>query len=60
MENSDTQKELKNFEMKKRENYHELDLQIDTFLVVVVFGNFQNMCKKLYRLDPGYFLQGQG
>ena len=36
------------FEMKASGEYHDL--------LADVFGNFQNLCLKMYELDPAYFL----
>ena len=46
----------KYFEIKNLGKYHDLHVQRDTLLVVDVFENFQNMCFKIYELDPAYFL----
>ena len=46
----------KYFEVKNLWEYHDLHVQRDTLLLVDVFENFQNMCFKIYELDPAYFL----
>ena len=42
----------RNFERE----YHDLYVQRDTLLLADVFENFQNMCLKIYELDPARFL----
>ena len=37
-------------------DYHDLYVQSDTLLLAVVFGNFRNMCIKVYVLYPAHFL----
>ena len=46
----------RNFERE----YHDLYVQRDTLLLADVFENFQNMCLKIYELDPARFLTVQG
>ena len=41
-------------------DYHNLYVQIDTFLLADVFENFRNMCLKEYELDPAHFLSLSG
>ena len=45
-------KVCRNFERE----YHDLYVQRDTLLLADVFENFQNMCLKIYELDPARFL----
>ena len=40
--------------------YHDLYVQRDTLLLADVFENIQNMCLKIYELDPARFLTVQG
>ena len=40
------------FEIKHLEGYHGFYVQSDTLLLADVFGNFRNMCLKIYELDP--------
>ena len=35
-------------------------VQSKTLLLADVFGNFWNMCSKIYELDPGKFLLASG
>ena len=35
-------------------------VQSDTLLLADVFGNFRNMCVKIYELDPAPFLSAPG
>ena len=46
----------KDFEIKNLEEYHNLYVQSHTLLLADVFENFQNMCLKIYELDPAKFL----
>ena len=41
-------------------DYHDLYVQSDTLLFADVFGNFRNMCIKVYELDPAHFLSAPG
>ena len=45
---------------KKLGDYHDLYVQSDTLLLADVFGNFKNMCIKVYDLDPANFLSAPG
>ena len=47
---------LKNLSNKNLDDYHDLYVQSDTLLFADVFGNFRNMCIKVYELDPAHFL----
>ena len=47
---------LKNLNQKNLGDYHDLDVQSDTLLLVNVFENFRNKCFKIYELDPAHFL----
>ena len=40
--------------------YHDLYVQSDTLLLADAFGNFRNMCLKIYELDPEKFLAAPG
>ena len=53
-------KVCKDFEMKNLGEYHDLYVQIDTLLLVDAPKNFQNMCLKIYELDPVKFLPAPG
>ena len=37
-----------------------MHVQSDTLLLADVFGNFRNMCPKIYELDPAKFLSAPG
>ena len=50
----------KDFEIKNLEEYHNLYVQSHTLLLADVFENFQNMCLKIYELDPAKFLSAPG
>ena len=41
-------------------DYHDLYVESDTLLFADVFGNFRNMCIKIYELDPAHFLSAPG
>ena len=47
------------FEIKPLGEYHDLYAQSDTLLLVDVFENFQNMCLKIYEIDPAHFILHQ-
>ena len=40
--------------------YHDLYVQSDTLLLADALENFQNMCLKIYKLDPAKFLSASG
>ena len=46
----------KDFEIKNLREYHDLCVQSDTLLLTDVFESFQNMCLKIYELDPENFI----
>ena len=48
------------FEIKNRDEYHDLYAQSDTLLLVDVFENFRGMCIEIYELDPTYFVSAPG
>ena len=50
------QKVFEEFKSKNLGDYHDLDVQSDTLLLVNVFENFRNKCFKIYELDPAHFL----
>ena len=41
-------------------HYHDLYVQNNTFLLADIFENIQNMCLKIYDLDPAHFLLEPG
>ena len=53
-------KVFKKFNLKHLGDYHDLYVQSDTLLLADVFGNFRNMCIKVYELDPAHFLSAPG
>ena len=53
-------KVFKEFKLKYLGEYHDLYVQSDTILLADIFGNFRNMCIKVYELDPAYFLTTPG
>ena len=55
-----TPKVWKVFEIKNRGDYHDLFVKSDTLLLPDVFENFRNMCLKIYKLDPVYFVSAPG
>ena len=50
----------KDFEIKNLGEYQDLFLKSDTLSLNDVFGNFRNMCSKIYQLDHVKFLSAQG
>ena len=51
---------LEVFEIKNRDEYHNLYVKSDTLLLADVFENFTNMCLEIYQLDPIYFVSVPG
>ena len=54
------EKVFNKFNIKKLGEHHDLYAQSDTLLLADVFENFRDMCIKVYRLDPIYFLSASG
>ena len=50
----------KEFKRKYLGDYHDLYVQNDTLLLADVIEKFRNMCLKIYKLDPTYFLSALG
>ena len=50
----------KEFEIKHLGEHHDLYIQSDLLLLHDVFENFQNVCFKIYELDPTRFLTAPG
>ena len=46
--------------MKNLGDYHDLYVQADTLQFADIFENFKNMCLRIYRLDPAYFVSAHG
>ena len=40
--------------------YHDLYVQIDTFLLADIFKNFRNMCLEICELDPARLFSASG
>ena len=40
--------------------YHNLYVQSDVLLLADIFGNYRNMCVKVYELHPAQFLSASG
>ena len=49
------QKVWETFEIKSLDEYQDLYVQCDTFLLADVFENFRNKCIEIYKLDPAHF-----
>ena len=50
----------KDFEIKNLGEHYDLYFQSKTLLLEEIFGNFWNMCSKIYKLGPGKFLLAPG
>ena len=50
----------KAFEIKNLDEYHDLYVQCDTFLLAGAFENFRNKCIEIYKLDRAHFLSTPG
>ena len=50
----------KDFEIKKLGEQHDLYVQSDTLLLADVCENVQNMCLKIYELDPACLILAPG
>ena len=44
------------FEIKNLDQYHDLYVQCNTFLLSDLFENFRTKCIEIYELDPAHFL----
>ena len=44
------------FEIKNAGEYYGLYVQSNILLLAILFENFRNMCRKVYKLDPAKFL----
>ena len=44
------------FEIKNAGKYYGLYVQSNILLLAILFENFRNMCRKVYKLDPAKFL----
>ena len=55
-----TKRNYKDFEIKNLRKYHDFYVQSDTLSLADVFGNFINMCLKIYELEPAKFLSAPG
>ena len=49
-------KELKFKNLADYDDYDDLYVKNDTFLLADVFENFRNKCFEIYELDPSHFL----
>ena len=54
------QKVWKVFEIKNRDEYHDLYVLCDTLLLVDAIENFRDKYIKIYELDPTYFVSAPG
>ena len=45
---------------KNLDEYHDLYVQCDAFLLADVFENFRKKCIEIYELDPAHFLPAPG
>ena len=52
-----TKRFCKEFKIKNLDEYHDSYVQSDALISADVFDNFQNMCLKIYKLDPSIFFQ---
>ena len=53
-------RDFKKFKLKNLGDYHNLYVQSDTLQLADIFGNFRNMCVKVYEVDPTHFLSAPG
>ena len=53
-------KVFKTFKLKHLGEYHDMYVLSNTLLLADIFGNFKNMCIKVYELDPAHFLSAPG
>ena len=49
-----------NFGIKKLVEYQDFYVQSETLLIADVFNNFENLCLKIYGLDPAHFVSSPG
>ena len=49
-------KVFEEFNLKKRDDYHDLYVQSDTLLLADLFENFRIKCMEIYELDSDHFL----
>ena len=54
VDNRHARRVFKSLNNKILGHYHDLYVQSDTLLLADVFGNFRNMCIKVYELDPAH------
>ena len=57
---SNTKRVCKDFEIKDLNDYHDLSVQGNTFLLVVVYDNFQDLRLEVYELYSAHFLTAPG
>ena len=50
----------KDFEIRSLGEYHDLYVKSNTLLLADLFGNFRNMCLKIYKLGPAKLLPALG
>ena len=55
-----TKRVCKDFEIENLEEYHDLYVQGDTFLLADLFENFRIMCLKIYEFGPAKFPSAPG
>ena len=59
-DNAHEKRVCKDFEIKNLGEYHDLYVQSDILLLADVSENFQNICFKIYKLDPEKFISAPG
>ena len=60
VDNRHAKRVFKSFNNKNLDDYHDLYVQRDTFLLANVFENFRTKCIEIYELDPAHLLSAPG
>ena len=60
VDNRHAKRVFKSLNNKNLDDYHDLYVQRDTFLLPNVFENFRTKCIEIYELDPAHLLSAPG